>query len=313
MFLRRSPAPRRMRSRSALKSSLPRYCPSVSVSPRRTRGSVRRSVMNSAELFLKFLSLFSAMLGPLLTPLHALYRAGENTTEKIVWSLRRHRPPCGSLHVFDEDTTVGARTPDLGEIHAQLARLAPGGVRSVHFPGVLVLGPPVFFLLFRCARVQDVAFVIEHLLDDVPELISRPPHDSASVVYVLLLDLEVGEATRRLLAHYTVGLIRDRICYASWLVRGARRGRSLLLGRSPASAFRRAVLVPRGPAEDLRVPVDGGQGPLQSIENPLQLHPQAHLGLHALDLQLDLVEVHIYPNVHLHQVGQLGAQRYVGS
>src|ERR671910_3642663 len=309
MFLRRSPAPRRMRSRSALISSLPRYCPSVSVSPRRTRGSRRRSVMNSTELFLKFLSLFSAMLDPLLTPLHALYRAGENTTEKIVWSLR-HRPSCGSLHVFDEDTTAGARTPDLGEIHAQLARLAPGGVRSVHFSCVLVcvlvLDPPIFFLLFRCVRVQDVAFVIEHLLDDITELISRPPHDSASVVYVLLLDLEVGEATRRLLAHYTVGLIRDRICYASWLVRGARRGRYLLLGRSPASAFRRPVSVPRGPTEDLRVPVDGGQG-------PLQLHPQARLGLHALDLQLDLVEVHIYPNVHLHEVGQLGAQRYVGS
>src|SRR5918994_1701299 len=293
MFLRRSPAPRRTRSRSALNSASPRYCPSVSVSPRRTRGSRRRSVMNSAELFLKFLSLFSAMLDPLLTPLHALYRAGENTTEKIVRSLR-HRPSCGSLHVFDEDTTVGARTPDPGEIPTQLARLAPGGVRSVHFSGVLVLGPPVFCLLFRCARVQDVAFVIEHLFDDVPKRISRPPYDSASVVYVLLLDLEVGEAVRRLLTHYTVGLILNRICYASWLVRGAPRGTYLLLGGSPASAFHRAVLVPRAPAEDLRVPVDRGQRLLQSIENPLQPHPQARLGLHALDLQLDLVEVHIY-------------------
>src|SRR5215211_440433 len=62
MFLRRSPAPRRIRSRSALNSSPPRYCPNVSVSPFRTRGSVRRSAINSAELLLTSLLLASLFL-----------------------------------------------------------------------------------------------------------------------------------------------------------------------------------------------------------------------------------------------------------
>src|ERR671916_258947 len=67
MFFRRSPAPRRMRSRLVLNSSPPRY-----LRPRRTHGSERRSAMISAELLLKSLS-FSVTPDPPLTPLHILY------------------------------------------------------------------------------------------------------------------------------------------------------------------------------------------------------------------------------------------------
>src|SRR5918995_694035 len=137
MLLRRSPAPRRIRSRSALNSSPPRYCPSVSVSPFRTRGSVRRSAINSAELLLTSLLLTSLFLS--VTPgspsllLCVLYRAG--TSKRGGPCSRRSRwLLSGLLHVLDKDAPAGARTPHTGEVHAQLASLAPGGVRGVHLP-----------------------------------------------------------------------------------------------------------------------------------------------------------------------------------
>src|SRR5215208_1543705 len=196
MFLRRSLAPRRIRSRSALNSSPPRYCPNVSVSPLRTRGSVRRSAINSAELLLTSLLLTSLFLS--VTPRSPSYccvykyRAG-TTRRRGPYSRRSCWLLSDLLHVLDKDAPAGARTLHIGEVHAQLASLAPGGVRGVHLP--VVFGLQVS-RLFGHARVRNVAFSVEHLLDDVPGLVSRPSHDLASLVYVLLFDLQAAKRAR---------------------------------------------------------------------------------------------------------------------
>src|SRR5215210_3944763 len=112
MLLRRSPAPCRRRSRSALNSSPPRY-----LSPRRTRGSERRSAMISAELLFKSLSLLSAM--PYLLLHRSADREAMRTTRRAL-VLGRVRRRCfrGPLHILDEDAPAGARTSHTGELHA---------------------------------------------------------------------------------------------------------------------------------------------------------------------------------------------------
>src|SRR5919112_2362530 len=229
MFLRRSPAPRRMRSRSALKSSLPRYCPNVSVSPRRTRGSRRRSVMNSAELLFRFLSLLSATLDPPLRVRHALYRA-VRVPRRALFNRVRHRLSCGPLHVLDEHAPVRARTSHIRELYAQLVSLAPGSIGGVQLPIIRIFGLPVF--PFGHARIQNIAFLVEYLLDNVSGLVSPPPYDPAQLVYVLLFDLHASKGTRGLLALYFTGLSKSvpcHVCHVPGLVPGSLHGPTYLI------------------------------------------------------------------------------------
>src|ERR671920_81071 len=265
MFLRRSPAPFRIRSRSDLKSSLPRYCPSVSVSPRRTRGSRRRSVMNSAELLFRFLSLLSATLDPPLRVRHALYRA-VRVPRRALFNRVRHRLSCGPLHVLDEHAPVRARTSHIRELYAQLVSLAPGSIGGVQLPIIRIFELPVF--PFGHARIQNIAFLVEDLLDNVSGLVSPPPYDPAQLVYVLLFDLHASKGTRGLLALYFTGLSKSVPCHVSGLVPGSLHGPTYLIAGLLCrfANLARCIFRPLGgtvhvlldnPVKDLWVRVDG--------------------------------------------------------
>src|SRR5215212_4267777 len=118
-----------MRSRSALNSSPLRY-----LSPRRTRGSESRSVMISAELFLKSLSPRSAITNNLLS--FSPYCIGQkNYAERITPDRARRALFRSPLHVFDEDAPAGARTLHLGEPHAEFVSFSPGSIRGFDLPG----------------------------------------------------------------------------------------------------------------------------------------------------------------------------------